>query len=579
VPTRPTFDALTLHAVRDELEAAIVGGVVERVALLGHDALSLEIYARHQHHFVLISIGAQGERVHLTSARPAAEGSQETPFLLLLRKHVRRGRVTVVTQPALERLLELRVTKRDDQGALRECALIIETMGRRSNAILVDERRLVLDAMRRSPPSRNPRRPVMPRQPYVYPPAQARLDPLAESFGMDLQERFQSASPEQSAAELLSGSVAGWSPQLARETVFRATRDVTSTVGQLGQLAEIQRIIEELASPLGAGRWEPCLVRSESRPVAVASYRLTHLEAAGFRLENATTITAALETAYGTVRPAVRHDTPDRRAISAEIVVRRKRCQRQIDALRRQLARGADAEALRSAGEAILASVGTLQPGATVCEFNGQTYPMDPDKTPIEMAERYFQRYRKARDAGRQLPARIESAELQLRYLDDLEALAHSLDGQAGLRRIRREVMALDGKPDASTSQVPAQRDTPSAGVLRHVSQDGTVILVGTSAASNDALTFKLSDPDDVWLHARQQPGAHVIIRCRGRAPVPDTLQTAANLAARYSRSRDQRMVPVDWTRRKHVRKIRGGPPGLVTYVKEQTIAANPAEA
>ena len=100
--------------------------------------------------------------------------------------------------------------------------------------------------------------------------------------------------------------------------------------------------------------------------------------------------------------------------------------------------------------------------------------------------------------------------------------------------------------------------------------------LIGTSAKGNERVTFELATQDDIWLHARQIPGSHVILRTAGREPPRDVLEQAAGLAAHYSRSREDTRVPVDWTHRKFVRKIRGGPPGLVSYVNERTLDVAP---
>ena len=103
--------------------------------------------------------------------------------------------------------------------------------------------------------------------------------------------------------------------------------------------------------------------------------------------------------------------------------------------------------------------------------------------------------------------------------------------------------------------------------------------LIGRSASQNDLLTFSLAGGSDIWLHAREIPGAHVIIKCGGKPPAPATLRQAAELAATYSRARDATSVPVDFTFVRHVRRIKGAGPGLVHYSGETTIMARPQTA
>ena len=131
------FDALTLHAVLDELRARCAGARVQRVSLLDEWSVALELYAHGERVSLLISADPHAARVCLTGQRPDRSTENVTPFLLLLRKYVRDGRVEAFDQPPLERVLELRVSKRDDGDDLRHVGLIIEVMGRRSNAVLV----------------------------------------------------------------------------------------------------------------------------------------------------------------------------------------------------------------------------------------------------------------------------------------------------------------------------------------------------------------------------------------------------------------------------------------------------------
>jgi predicted ribosome quality control (RQC) complex YloA/Tae2 family protein len=109
----------------------------------------------------------------------------------------------------------------------------------------------------------------------------------------------------------------------------------------------------------------------------------------------------------------------------------------------------------------------------------------------------------------------------------------------------------------------------------------GLEVRVGRSARANDRLTFGNSSPNDVWLHARSVPGSHVILRWpdAGAAPPARDLEEAAALAALFSKARTSALVPVDWTRRKYVRKPRGAPPGSVVLQRAKTVFVEPSEA
>ena len=249
-----SFDALTLHAVVDELRTRFNGGRVQRVTLLDEWSLALELYANGERASLLISADPHAARVCLTRDRPERAAEHVTPFLLLLRKYVRDGRLETLSQPPLERVLELRVSKRDDEGSAREVGLIIEVMGRRSNAVLVSEDGAILDALRRASAEKNPVRTILPKRRYELPPAQDRRSPMAA----DTWDHLVSLAELKAAgklAELLASELAGFSRLAAREVAFRATGDVEATV----RFATWSRVHEtvDCADRLPSESWAP----------------------------------------------------------------------------------------------------------------------------------------------------------------------------------------------------------------------------------------------------------------------------------------------------------------------------------
>jgi len=170
-----TFDALTMHAIRDELEAALVGGFVEKVIPLSTLEVGLRVRSQYRDRSLLMSADPQSARIHLVRGTLRRLSEEVTPFLLLLRKYVRDGRIVSIRQPTLERVIELAVEKRQEDGSTTASTLIIEIMGRHSNVILVGQDGKVLDALKRVPPSLSRQRPVLPHLPYNPPPAAEKL--------------------------------------------------------------------------------------------------------------------------------------------------------------------------------------------------------------------------------------------------------------------------------------------------------------------------------------------------------------------------------------------------------------------
>jgi predicted ribosome quality control (RQC) complex YloA/Tae2 family protein len=189
----------------------------------------------------------------------------------------------------------------------------------------------------------------------------------------------------------------------------------------------------------------------------------------------------------------------------------------------------------------------------------------------VDNAQAYFSRYRKAQRAEDQIPRQLRETELALRDLDQLET---DLDLAASRPEIEEVRSALVEAGHLRPRK--RRRGMPRSQPLSLTSPDGLSILIGRNSRQNDEVTFRRSSGDDWWFHARGVPGAHVIVRTEGGALPERTMRRAAELAAYFSRLRAEADVLVDYVQRRHVRRISGGAPGLVTYSQEQTIRARP---
>ncbi len=613
------FDALTLAAVADELHATILGGRVQRVLLTGPLGIGLEVYAQHQRYQLLASAHPQWARVHLVRHKLSRGVEQATPFLLLLRKYVLGGRIIAIEQPALERILVLSIVKEptlcnheqepdarqsasdahpmgairtivpddDRSGAdhtltlpvlmtervapLLRCELIIEPMERHSNIILVDDNNLILDSIKRVTP-RMSQRVILPRQVYEVPPCQQKRDPrmaTATDIAATLAE-----TGERMLARALVAAYRGVSPQVAREVIYRGSGTADTAV----QAAlPWEQLATELRAILSAV-WIPTLVPGPEQPQAYAPYALTYLPGATPQ----PTISVALETFYAPRETVTAHQQR-RAAVQQQFAAVRERLQHQHQQLLKELERVRNLEHMRWEGEMIFAFLHTLTPGQSMLEVEGQQITLDPHRNPVEAAQARFRAYEKAKQGLAGIPERCRATEHALAGLEQLTALLDVADTREQIDQIAQEAAEQGYTLSWSTRTQHKRQDRPDhrrrvrrLKPLHLVSSDGLDIYVGRSSEQNAEVTFRIGRPDDLWLHVRTIPGGHVIVRTTGSDVPERTLQEAAGLAAYFSRVRTERAVEVDLAHRRLVRKVPGGPPGLVTYRAERTLRVAP---
>lgn len=563
------FDALTLTAVADELRRAIVGGRIQRVVLPTASSLALEIYHAGTRHQLIASADPRTARVHLLSGKPSRGVERETPLMLLLRKYVRNGFVTAVEQPELERVLVLSIIKHppprkddadeDDVDDERRCELIFEVMGQRSNILLVDDDNMILDALKRVPAG-STRRVMMPREPYFTPPKPAnRRDPRTVTAN-GIRALLDEGSDDLGRA--ISSVYSGVSPQQAREAIFRATGQPSAALTPALPFDAIAEALRELWTEPFA----PSLAYEADQPIAFAPYRMRQFP----DVRPVASISAALDTYYAAAEQITAH-AQRRDALLQRLADVRARVQRQYDALARELDRAAALDRLRWEGEMIFGYLHEIQPGQATLTVEGQTIKLDPQRTPVENAQSRFREYDKAKGAVAGVPERLAATEGQLQYIDETVALLELAEGYEAIAAIEREVEEQGLLKSSGGKSGRGPRSSP----LRLLSSDGVPIVVGRSAGQNDEVTFRVARLDDVWLHVRGQPGAHVVIQAESE--VPDrTLEEAAGLAVYFSKARGATSAEVIVTRRRNVRKVPGGPPGLVTVRNEHAIRAVP---
>ncbi len=563
------MDSFTISALEDELANAIIGGRIQDVIDVDALGIGLEIYANRQRHYLYLSADATQPRLHLVDAKLRRGLNQPTQLGLLLRRYVEGGLLTGLRQPAWERILEFELAGRG--GSYR---LIAELMPRRANVLLVQNGR-ILDCLKRVGPAENRYRLSLPNHDYVPPPPiRGQLNP-ANLSARDLQDLLASADkPSMQARRMLPGSILGMSPLLAREIVFRAEGDPQARVAD-SDSERLYAAFRDVLAPLLQRRWQPGIGRVLGVPAFCSVFPLTHLD-----WQETETASAALQAYFGAIAGADAYQEA-KKPVQNAINETRAKLRAKIESLRRGLRDDKERQRLKQSGELILAYQYALVLGQR--ELRAQYDPagpellvtLDPGRTPLENAQAYFRRYEKAKSAAQELPALIRETELELDFVDQLES---DLGAAASWPEIDDVIQILQARGHWLGARLKRIGGGGRQGPLRIVSRDAYVIWVGRNSRQNEEVTFKKANAQDIWLHARDRPGAHVVIRNDGRRISDALIAEAAAVAAWYSKGQSDAKVLVDYTRVKYVKAIKGAGPGMVTYRNESSLKVEPRD-
>lgn len=579
------FDGIYMAAVARELQACLVGGRVEKIYQPEREELHIIIRNEGKKHRLLISANAQMARVHITQH---SKTNPTTPplYCMVLRKHLEGAKLIGIEQPGLERVLNLTFLGYDELGESKEKLLVVEIMGKHSNIVLVDpESKTILDGIKRYTHAVSRHREIIPGREYVAPPSQEKLylpECTEETFTQALLAEKLDSKLHKALLKILDG----FSPLLCKEMLVRAGLDEDISLDQCGQY-ELNKVWQELVcikQHLNSGTFQPTLVLNPQSGVeAFSSIPLK-------QFADWPTQTASAQEVVDTF--FYRKQGQSRfRQISADLI---KQVEEHIQRVEKKLAiqlenllASENAEEYRIYGELLTANLHQIARGQEVVtlpnyydpESADVTISLDPQYSPAENAQNYFKKYGKIKNSGKSARQYVEEYQMELDYLrsvvnnleqaasvEDLEEIRQELAGE-GYVKVKEE--RKNGKSPAKATQ---QTNTP----LSFTSADGFTILVGKNNRQNDRLTLREAKDTDVWLHTKDIPGSHVIIRTDGQVVPDQTLEQAAQLAAWYSKAREAQKVPVDYTLRKHVHKPRGAKPGMVIYDNQQTLYIDP---
>lgn len=553
------FDGLFTTAMVNELQV-LEAGRISRIHQPNEHEVLFSIRAQRQNFRLLVSIHPSYSRVHFTE-EAITNPPEPTMFCMVLRKHLEGGFITAVEQYETDRIITISIRSKNEIGDDIERKLYIEIMGRHSNMILVDPtREMIIDSLKHLPASVNSYRTVLPGQPYIPAPPQDKVDPFTVN-----KVHFLELLPSIETGRDFVRKFSGFSPINGEELLHRL---------QIAGTQDSYDVFQSFLASFNTEQAHPNIAEKEKRIVFSAA-TLSHADK---KIAEFKTVSELLDKVYfeRAERERVKSQASDlERWLLNEI----SKLKAKVKKLEREQQSAEKLDTFQLYGELLTANGYAIQKGQTeaiVENYYEQgttvTIPLDPRKTAIENAQRFFLRYSKAKNALIMIAEQLQLAAEDIAYFEMIhqQVLQASPDDIAEIR----EELAELGYMKARRTKKHTKKKKPAPETF--ISSTGIRISVGKNNKQNDYLTFKASARSDIWLHTKDIPGSHVVIH--HNTPDEETLHEAAMLSAYFSKARESSAVPVDYTEVRQVKKPNGSKPGFVIYFEQKTLFVTPNE-
>ncbi len=539
-----SFDGFFLHHMVEELRRELVNGRIQKINQPFEQELVLQIRSNRQSHRLLLSAHPVFGRIQLTQTT-FENPAQPSTFIMVLRKYLQGALIESIEQVENDRIVEMTVSNKNEIGDHIQATLIIEIMGKHSNILLVDKSsHKILEVIKHVGFSQNSYRTLLPGSTYIAPPSTESLNP----FTIKDEKLFEILQTQETTAKNLQRLFQGLGRDTANELENILITDKLSTFRNFFNQET-----------------KPCLTETSFSPVPFANH-------VG---EPFTSLSDLLDTYYKdkAERDRVKQQASELiRRVENELQKNRHKLKKQ----EKELLATDNAEEFRQKGELLTTFLHQVpnDQNQVILEnyYTNQpiTIALDKALTPNQNAQRYFKRYQKLKEAVKYLTDLIEETKATILYLESVETVLN----QAGLEEIAeiREELIQTGFIRRRQREKIQKRKKPE----QYLASDGkTIIYVGRNNLQNEELTFKMARKEELWFHAKDIPGSHVVIS--GNLDPSDEVKTdAAELAAYFSQGRLSNLVQVDMIEVKKLNKPTGGKPGFVTYTGQKTIRVTP---
>ncbi len=567
------LEGISINVLTEELQQRLLGGKIYKIFMPNKNSLLLLVKTE----TAVISLAADfsGGSPYLYMPEKTPERPDTPPaFCMLLRKHLEEGRITKIEQNGLDRVIIMEISGIGSARQIISKQLIFELTGKNANIIFTSEG-IILDSLKHVNKAQSSYRQILPGLPYIAPPPQDGLN-ILNAAPADIVKAAQTF------------------PTVPQKALIGATTGIGQyTAGQLLKTAGIdgngfnEENSAALTNAIANLQKNIKLVKNSNAPVYAIITRTnsvkTVLPFKPVQLGEGETAKEfnSLNSAVIFAQSLAPVQLPEQEILTKTVSSETEKLIKKAAVLKEELAAAEDAEQQRIIADTLMANLYRIGKGSSECTveniYDGTllTIALAPDLTANENAQKYYKRYNKLKRAQTEIKEQLKLTEEALEYLGSIDVALKLVQTRAEVAEIKSELAAA-GFITVKTvkNKMPQAKSVPT--VIK-LSED-TTLYIGKNNKQNDYVTFSVGSGSDLWFHTKNIPGSHVILKTTLPQPQTEDIQTAANLAAYFSKARGGSNVPVDYTLRKFVKKPSGAKPGFVIYTNQNTYYATPDE-
>ena len=569
-----SIDGICLHALTYELNQKLSESHIKKIAQPEKEELILTASKERETFRLLISSLASLPVIYLTSENKTSPMTAPN-FCMILRKYLNSGKITSVKQVGLERVLDFEIEHLNELGDPAKKHLYVEIMGKHSNIILCDEENTILDSIKHVNAFVSSVREVLPNRPYFVPAQKDHMDAFSVTKEDFYNILLKKPLPMK---KMILSSLIGFGPVMAEELCYRANIDSDVSVLSLSdwQKDKLYEVFCNLINDMTNHSYTPTVILKNNKPFEVYPFALTHYK----ELENKTfsSMSEALEFFYATknLKNNMEQRSYDLRKQIQTILDRNRK---KLLIQEKQLKDTLSMDKYKLYGELLTANAYQISSGikkVSLLNYYDNTnveIPLDETLSAMENANKYYTKYNKLKRTKEALDTYMEETKKAISHLEMILSSLSTAESEEDLTQIRQELFEYGfTKKRPATKKGQHKKSAP----LHFVTSDGYHIYVGKNNYQNEEVTFKIATGNDWWFHSKTIPGSHVIVKANNEELPDHIFELAASLAGYYSTGRDQDKIEIDYTQKKHLKKVAGAAPGYVIYHTNYSIIVSP---